>query len=143
MSKQYQLTRKIYRNLQKVCEKYDEIEWMLKIENEFFYFEKFKKGGNSSFFVDYYLSKNSCAVCFPAIQEKQIRQILVHLQEVLGENPEYQFIELADENKKYKFIKSQAEALCQKWLDGLTPLFDTDPISVLTELNEILQSLLK
>jgi hypothetical protein len=32
--------------------------------------------------------------------------------------------------------KSQAEAICQKWLDGLIPLFDQEPEMVLQELVE-------
>jgi hypothetical protein len=32
--------------------------------------------------------------------------------------------------------KSQAEAICQKWLDGLTPLFNQEPEMVLQELVE-------
>ena len=39
--------------------------------------------------------------------------------------------------------KSQAEALCQKWLGGLKPLFNRESKTVLQELVEILENLLK
>jgi hypothetical protein len=37
--------------------------------------------------------------------------------------------------------KTKSEALCAKWLDGLTPLFDTSPEQVLSKLLEILKAL--
>ena len=37
--------------------------------------------------------------------------------------------------------ESQAEALCQKWLDGLEPMFETNPDQVLGELLEILKGI--
>lgn len=40
-----------------------------------------------------------------------------------------------------KLLKSQSKQLCQKWLDGLNPLFETEPEKVLTELLEILESI--
>jgi len=104
-----------------------------------------------------------------AIQAPQIRQILFGLKEVLGEdenNPFNSYIHngqsfntLISSAKNYgspfsakeldefkafsdKF-ESKAEAICQKWLDGLNPLFDREPETVLQELVEILQNLLK
>ena len=41
-----------------------------------------------------------------------------------------------------KTIVYKSEALCNKWLDGLTPLFDSEPVIVLKELLEILENLL-
>ena len=38
-------------------------------------------------------------------------------------------------------IKTQSEALCQKWLNGIKPLFDQNPTQVLTELLEVLQNI--
>lgn len=102
-------------------------------------------------------------VC-PVLKLPQIRQILIGLKKVLGENPEYKQDRwlLDNLNKRYenkelteysliaclkssveKTPKSQAEALCQKWLDGLEPLFDREPETVLQELIEILENLLK
>lgn len=103
-------------------------------------------------------------VC-PVIESPQIRQILIGLKDVLGDNADYKkerynwvknknderFI--ADNKKDCVFVinykidkiykKSQAEALCQKWLDGLNPLFEREPKTVLQELIEILENLLK
>jgi len=110
--------------------------------------------------------------CVRLIEEPQIRQILLALQEELGENPDwttstelqyttnentgsdhqlitdYNYFMLTDGDKPskvdflYQGYCSYSKALCKKWLDGLTPLFDTDPIAVLTELLEILTKLL-
>jgi len=79
------------------------------------------------------------------IQPPQIRQILVGLQEVLGENPEWReannsFIE-SSVNILHYFPQSQAQALCNKWIDGLNPLFDREPETVLIELLKILKIL--
>ena len=51
---------------------------------------------------------------------------------------------LEDEIKKYLLDTEytfSAKALCQKWLDGLTPLIDTEHEKVLTELLEVLKKL--
>jgi hypothetical protein len=174
MSNIYNLTKQIHTNLLKVCEKYG-LE-KLKIESEKYIYT------NSNILLP--IDQNTGDYqkldkpYYPAIQPPQIRQILVHLQGVLGENPEYaetsnSLNEDIQKNRKlitnisindwaevecliqindgigYKeakleiLPKSQAEALCQKWLDGLTPLFDTNPVAVLTELNEVLENLLK
>lgn len=93
------------------------------------------------------------------IGEYQIKQILNALKDLLGENPEYEELENAIKNlykdggyDRYvmcvthivnKYIpQSQAEALCQKWLDGLNPIFDSNPEMVLTELLEVLENLI-
>jgi hypothetical protein len=60
---------------------------------------------------------------YPAIQAPQIRQILVGLKEQLNE------------------VLNMTEIYCIKWLDGLTPLIDTEPEKVLQELLEILKKL--
>jgi len=101
-----------------------------------------------------------------AIQAPQIRQILLALQDELGENPEYKRVK-ADLDHEWKlslldseiskqvsetirifggFIlvgipEKQSEALCKKWVDTLTPLFDKDPEKVLTEFLELLENL--
>jgi len=87
--------------------------------------------------------------------EPQIRQILWVFRDVLGENPEYTATNwtyggVVDPNfqneelwraKLERFPKSQAEALCHKWLDGLNPLINSEPETVLTELITILESI--
>lgn len=99
------------------------------------------------------------------IYEPQIRQILVGLQEVLGRNIlfdrnlssssydllEYEAVcDLSEHPYAFDLKKAlvepphfQAEALCSRWLDGLTPLFDSEPEKVLQELVELLENLLK
>lgn len=66
----------------------------------------------------------------PAIQAPQIRQILVALQEVLGLGYTQPH-------------KTKAQALCQRWLDGLHPLFHREPETVLQELVEVLEKVLE
>jgi hypothetical protein len=96
----------------------------------------------------------------PKIEEKQIRQILVGLQKVFEKNPDYDkryndFYDIIDDGIStsediHNFLElfqlpleSQAEALCQKWLGSLTPMFDTNPTGVLEEMVEVLENLLK
>ena len=102
-----------------------------------------------------------------AIEPPQIKQILIAFEEKLGENPEYKKRQIQknilEEGKEkdgtdfevlmYKMAyknssdllkltpQTQSEALCQKWLDGLNPLFDSNPTQVLTELLEVLQNI--
>jgi len=100
------------------------------------------------------------------IEAPQIRQILLAFKEVLGHNPEY--IEWQNKNESFKDVRQsisyntiqvrkliafiefrseqnpimkQAEALCTKWLDSLTPLIDREPETVLSELLEVLKAL--
>jgi hypothetical protein len=91
------------------------------------------------------------------IQAPQIRQILLAFREVLGVNPEYNkvynnFYDIIDNGIStsediHNFLqlklppKTKSDALCAKWLDGLTPLFDTQPELVLSELLEVLKAL--
>lgn len=95
-----------------------------------------------------------------AIKAPQIRNILLSLSDTLGEN--YFNQETANEEAKqqnyfssaelsdayergyYSCLlnfhhKTIAEALCQKWLDGLNPLIDQEPEQVLSELLEVLE----
>ena len=69
-----------------------------------------------------------------AIGEYQIKQILIGLNDLLGDTKEYEDMILA---------KSQAEVLCHRWLDGLNPLFESEPELVLEVLLEILENLIK
>ena len=107
----------------------------------------------------------------PPIEATQIRQILLAVKDELGDNPIMELDEETifyeeylpkmtdyekylwdkkawlDGGKKIGYqpiwvSKSYSEALCNKWLDGLTPLFDSEPVPVLKELLEILENLL-
>jgi len=66
-------------------------------------------------------------LCVLAIEAPQIRQILIVLEDVLNQFPKPYWV--------------NSENLCQKWLDGLHPLFDREPETVLAELLNILKSL--
>jgi len=100
----------------------------------------------------------------PAIKAPQIRQILQAFEGVLGENPEWQELNKQenDLNPHGSYVSWDvaldhgitqgllfytpeflSEFLCQKWLDGLNPMFNSKPEKVLTELNEILENLIK
>jgi len=152
MSNLYKLTQNLHKIIQEKAKKYG-LELVIK-SDKIIYWDNFPEKpsdyhiGDSSMLVnapDWFLKK---AVLL--IQADQIRQILWVFRDVLGENPEWTRVEKfysyelcdqcgnADENTK---IKSQAEALCHKWLDGLEPLFDREPETVLTELIQILESI--
>jgi hypothetical protein len=150
----YNLTAQIHQNLQKVCEKYG-LE-KLEIESDYILLPD---DCGPRIFIGGASLRNE----IPAIQSPQIRQILLAFKEVLGENPNFKLLENAIKenqllcNNKYTGLitvsdiflldgglpipKSQAEALCQKWLDSLTPMFDREPETVLTELLELLEIL--
>jgi hypothetical protein len=96
-----------------------------------------------------------------SIQAPQIRRILRALEEDLGSNPdidrwqkqadEVKPIYFGDECMQYYQVcgnimmlpKTLAEALCSRWLDGLDPLFEREPETVLEELLEVLENLRK
>lgn len=88
-----------------------------------------------------------------AIQEKQIKQILVAVSDILGENPEF---EDAEDAMGYRLSngssprecglllppKFKSQALYQKWLCSFPQSeFDTNKDKVLTELLEILKGI--
>ena len=172
MSNTYQLTKKIYELLPQVTAKYGLMEFEIEsdywyhtpkksdFKNRIFHYSEI-----SNHFYNFE-TKHLKDYFIPAIQHLQIRQILFNLQGVLGENPEYthyfnatnRMIAIAVINEleeQYKYMngygqamidilpKSQAEALCQKWLGGLKPLFNRESKTVLQELVEILENLLK
>jgi hypothetical protein len=152
MSKQYQLTKQIHEILPKVEKK---CKVKIKIESDFMIDEfgchHFCGGLTSQFKDQHWMTI--------LIKAPQIRQILMALERVLGENPkflslEYQIESLVDDNGenriarllerqlgKTKYMKAQA--LCQYWLDGLDPLFNQKPETVLKELLKILENLIK
>ena len=164
MSQIYNLTAKIHKLLPQVKDKYG-----LEFEIEFneLYLVSLNYEG-VKFFPN--LKQKLFGVELPAIQHLQIRQILVNLQEVLGENPEllkinngafgdcrleysdnhYLIVDYCDDIREIGYIE-YAEALDDKWLrpikkDGKytgQSLFDREPLFVLHELCEILENLLK
>jgi len=90
------------------------------------------------------------------LHSSRIRQTLKALEGILGQNPVkekiYKELDFTDSREAY-FIgleqghdlwvkQSKAEAFCQRWLDGLDPLFDREPETVLTELRDLLKSLI-
>jgi len=151
MSTLYQLTKTLHTLAQKKAKKHGlelviKSDFMIDKNGEIYQNAEFMNGG---------MTKD----LLPTIQEPQIRQILLAFKDVLGENPEkielgffaINFNIFGDKNdmKKWNKLseviedlpKSQAEALCKKWLDGLSPLIDSDPEKVLEELKQILQSI--
>jgi hypothetical protein len=86
--------------------------------------------------------------CFK-LEAPQIKHILLAFKEVLGYNPELgkhngdfnDYVKGWNDSFRCYMPEYQAEALCAKWLDGLTPLFDSKPETVLSELLEVLKAL--
>jgi len=165
MSELYQITKQLHETIQN---KAKELGKKFEIKSDFIWLER---NGEYKIHYNRYASILSMAdkvvklKCL-AIEVTQIREVLIALQDILGENPELEkaqksinTIEQLDVHEPYfnernktlaigraiqfQFLlpKSQSEALCKKWLDGLTPLIDSNPIQVLTELNEILTKL--
>ena len=64
---------------------------------------------------------------YPIIEAPQIRQILVALQDIISDSNKTDF--------SYEY--------CESWLGGLNPLIDREPKTVLQELVELLEILLK
>jgi hypothetical protein len=102
----------------------------------------------------------------PLIEEKQIRQILLAFQEVLGENPEFIKTDLQLGKDKYDFedmiktynkgfdaglhqTKTQVKALDDNWLSTIEEngkytgqcMFDREPVKVLEELTTIINNI--
>lgn len=135
MSNTYELSKQIHKLLSQVAEKYGvKIELRTRLYSQYYEIDMVMKIG-----------------------ETQIRQILVALEGVLGENKGYKyFIDRAKRRDPSLLIpfdlpKSQAQVLDDKWFRPIEKrgkytnqsLFDTNPDQVLTELLEILQNLLK
>ena len=127
MSQLYPLTKQINDLLPKVTETHQ-----LNIWSDLKYFINAK--GLIFHKVDIESWGGKLSDYIPLIQAPQIRQILLALKDVLEDkiytNPvNYNNIDNADD-------------LCSKWLDGLTPLIDSSPETVLSELVEVLENLL-
>lgn len=188
MSKLYTITKKIHDNLQKVCEKYG-LE-KLEIESDYTLHEysgyvdsesltEYRKYHKKEYHYDMNRDLLNCDFyadrsviisppLFASIEPPQIRQILKHLQGVLGENPDYTEMKKSIEASKlftkdrrfsdYFIIseslflnhlpmhKTLSQALCRKWLNyrkDYTCMIDSEPEKVFEELNQILESKLK
>jgi hypothetical protein len=157
MSNLYNLTQQLHQTIKEKAEKHG-LE--LEIKNRHYIFEDVE----TIFYRDYELSYPDFKIL---IEAPQIRQILLAFKEVLGENPKIEEtkkdinnlpnkLKILSEKEKLittvsikiatnvsiNFIpKTQAEALYNKWLDGLEPLFYREPETVVTELLEILKSI--
>jgi hypothetical protein len=136
----YNLTKQINEILPKLCKKHG-LELMVE-SDKIIYWDNFPEKpsdyhiGDSSMLVnapDWFLKK---AVLL--IQEPQIRQILLALKDVLGQDPDLWW---CDVTNRALSPESLSEALCQKWLGNLQPMFDSEPETVLTELLQILKTL--
>ena len=155
---QFEITQKIHQELDKLTETTG-----IKIEVDF---DKYHGHNLLPDTIDcissdlaYYLAiDNNFEYLCGAIQESQIRQILIAFEEKLGENEENKqdkfLLEIQKKRKKRdltietlleslieKTPDTKSKALCQKWLNGIKPLFDQNPTQVLTELLEILQNI--
>lgn len=133
MSGIYQPTKEIHLLIPKINQKYDlEIE----IKNEKYIYIN----NNILLPVDQNTGElqKLDAPYYPIIQASQIRQILVVLERILAKP----YIE-CDHRRIYEGNIITADLLCQKWLDGLNPLIDLEPETVLQELVEVLENLLK
>jgi hypothetical protein len=134
MSNLYTVTKQIHETIQDKAKKYG-------LENPFtLLLDEFDKimPLTEDIYEEYAITENEIIEKLP----NQIRQTLLAFKNVLGENPEYTKYE--NKAQFHYFVtlqKNYADALCNKWLDSLTPMFATNPETVLTELLEILKTL--
>ncbi len=180
MSNTYQLTQQIHQQVHRIAE---EKGIKFEIENYKYLYPKDKFSfkdqrtildEDDNFYLSYRYNEEGYSPTPLIDSEKQIKQILVAVKNILGLNVDWsvikrdlkllQFVSISTDfstfylnevnSKVYAFGKksylegriqalkeSQAEALCQKWLDGLEPMFETNPDQVLGELLEILKGI--
>ena len=159
MSNLYNLTQQLHQTIKEKAEKHG-LE--LVIESDYIWFYQNLKSKTGEDLSGYYCECfNANDTDHPgdfisAIQAPQIRQILLAFKEVLGENPiltenrnlyekygsKFNFVEFSVFKEITNYIvEFQAEAIGQKWLDGLEPMIDRELEQVLTELLEILKTL--
>lgn len=150
----YRITKEIHGLLPKV-EEAKNVKFEIR-------FEKFIDGRLQGYIEgDYYAGHSDQASLF------ELRQILKALEGVLGKGKmclDLEIIEYEDQlpemtQKEFNYWhdhswvdivrvgykpywETKAEAPCQKWLDGLDPLFDREPETVLTELRNVLKTLI-
>jgi hypothetical protein len=145
----YQITKQLHETVQEKAKKHN-LE--LEIESDKYY-------GNHKITENIQLVSSDLAYhlaidnnfdhIFGVIQADQIRQILVAFKDVLIDDKIKKNAEWFKDIKEtdicpycgFRIIQNQAEDLCDRWLDGLNPLFDREPEKVLTELNKILSEL--
>ena len=150
------ITRQIHDTIDKINEKYG-------LEINIYHHLSYSsyKDENDYTVVESWRSKDKSVYdSFFPIEEKQIKQILIALNDMLGENPEYEELENGIKNlyhdggyDKYVFKVEDiamkytpatlASSFCHRWLDGLNPLFESEPELVLEELLEVLENLIK
>jgi hypothetical protein len=122
----YTLTKNLHTLIQEKAKKHGlEVE----IESDYIFFNA-QRSEKPNWQIGIYIGGEMTRQPVFAIQAPQIRAILLAFEEVLGSIP---FAPLR--------LNTKAKALCSKWLDGLIPLIDREPETVLTELLEILKSI--
>jgi hypothetical protein len=172
----YNTQQQIHEQVQRIAKK-EGVE--IKIESDYYYSTNGQKWNKDFELIPWEVDLSNYTT---AIQEPQIRQILLALQEVLQFKgmdikmliPELnlqieqdfsqgflqRLAQVMKENilvgesiysfaVNYHIYRLQEEgigtattkALCERWLNGLTPMFETNPDQVLTELLEILKTL--
>jgi hypothetical protein len=148
MTKIYTLTQQIHKTIDLINKKYG-------LEINIYYYLSYSsyKDENDYTVVESWRCKDKSVYdSFFLIEEKQIKKILNALKDVLGENPKYTEIEkhcTYEECSECGSVDTNPEiylystALCHKWLDGLNPMFESEPEKVLEELLEVLQKLIK
>lgn len=144
MSKIYSLTQKIHSLIPQINQKYG-LEIKIKSESNYYY-DTIAKGNPITHQIEIvYLRCISLDRIqlgrkrfISQIQASQIRQILVVLERILAKP----YIE-CDHRIIYEGKIITADLLCQKWLDGINPLTELEPETVLQELVEVLENLLK
>jgi hypothetical protein len=162
MSKRYELTKQIHELLTQIKTKYGlDIE----IKGEYIYQEMLTKDKaidcvylqhlHPDFFsrlvVEGELNSWDSYKILPVIKDQQIRQILFALKDILDDiantKNRFQREGISGTMRVIEFgfgrqPELKAEALCEKWLDGLNPLIESEPEKVLEELKETLTKLL-
>lgn len=152
MSNIYSLTKNLHEIVQEKAKKFGK---EIKIESNKYYVEHHKNDEINGVEL-YYIP-----------EAPQIRQILIAFQDELGDNQVFlkfykragvtydisnnllgvedgngNWYEMSPEEWGLSPIpKSQAEALCHRWLDGLEPLFDRESETVLQELINVLKKI--
>ena len=160
MTKLYTLTKKIHEAIEKINQKYG-LEIDIKSDNDNVIYETDIAVNTTINCGECYISDTGELMSLDSnnyigftlaedwqftINGNEIKQILNALQDLLGENPEYTEMEkhcTYEECSECGSVNINPEiysysiALCHKWLDGLNPMFESEPVKVLEELLEL------
>lgn len=153
----YQLITKIHKLLPKINQKYS-LE--IKVESDFvFGFHKITDNiQRLSTDLAYHLAiDNLFEHHFFDVDDKVIRQILVDVKDVLDVNDEMLDATAKTFAKTYELDKEKVKSIliysgfpislsewyCREWVDGLDTMFKREPLTVLKEFKNLLESLLK